>query len=72
MQHLEDLFEEKRKELPQYESDACINQFRYRLLNPANNGEPFRFRIGFVKSAQLFQLSDENFFRLRYESVPLQ
>ena len=40
--------------------------------NPANNGEPFRFRIGSVKSAQLFQLSAENFFRLRYESVPLQ
>ena len=38
----------------------------------ANNGEPFRFRIGSVKSAQLFQLSAENFFRLRYESVPLQ
>ena len=32
MQHLKDLLEEKRKELPQYESDACINQFRYRLL----------------------------------------
>ena len=28
MQHLKDLLEEK-----QYESDACINQFRYRLLN---------------------------------------
>ena len=39
---------------------------------PANNGAPFRFRIGSVKSAQLFQLSAENFFRLRYESVPLQ
>ena len=38
----------------------------------ANNGQPFRFRIGSVKSAQLFQLSAENFFRLRYESVPLQ
>ena len=38
----------------------------------ANNGKPFRFRIGSVKSAQLFQLSAENFFRLRYESVPLQ
>ena len=38
--------------------------------SPANNGEPFRFRIGSVKSAQLFQLSAENFFRLRYESVP--
>ena len=32
MQHLKDLLEEKRKELPQYESDACINKFRYRLL----------------------------------------
>ena len=32
MQHLKDLLEEKREELPQYESDACINQFRYRLL----------------------------------------
>ena len=32
MQHLNDLLEEKREELPQYESDACINQFRYRLL----------------------------------------
>ena len=32
MQHLKDLLEEKRNELPQYESDACINQFRYRLL----------------------------------------
>ena len=31
MQHLNDLLEEKREELPQYESDACINQFRYRL-----------------------------------------
>ena len=31
-QHLKDLLEEKRDELPQYESDACINQFRYRLL----------------------------------------
>ena len=40
--------------------------------NPANNGEPYRFQIGSVKSAQLFQLSAENFFRLRYESVPLQ
>ena len=39
---------------------------------PANNGEPFRFRIGSIKSAQLFQISAENFFRLRYESVPLQ
>ena len=32
MQHIKDLLEEKREELPQYESDACINQFRYRLL----------------------------------------
>ena len=32
MQHLKDLLEEKRKELAQYESDACINQFRYCLL----------------------------------------
>ena len=34
MRHLKDLLEEKREELPQYESDvhACINQFRYRLL----------------------------------------
>ena len=32
MQHLKDLLEEKREELSQYESDACINQFRYRLL----------------------------------------
>ena len=33
MQHLKDLLEEKREELPQYESDAFINQFRYRLLS---------------------------------------
>ena len=32
MQYMKDLLEEKREELPQYESDACINQFRYRLL----------------------------------------
>ena len=32
MQHIKVLLEEKREELPQYESDACINQFRYRLL----------------------------------------
>ena len=32
MQHLKDLLEEKWEELPQYESDACINQLRYRLL----------------------------------------
>ena len=32
MQHLKDLLEEKREELPQYENDAsCINLFRYRL-----------------------------------------
>ena len=32
MQHPKDLLEEKREELLQYESDACINQLRYRLL----------------------------------------
>ena len=32
MQHLKDSLEEKREELPQYKNDACINQFRYRLL----------------------------------------
>ena len=32
MQHLKDLLEERREELPQYESDACINLFRNRLL----------------------------------------
>ena len=32
MQHLKDLLEEKREELPQYETNACINQFRCRLL----------------------------------------
>ena len=32
MQHLKDLLEAKREELPQYESNAFINQFRYRLL----------------------------------------
>ena len=32
MQHLKDLLEETREELSQYESDSCINQFRYRLL----------------------------------------
>ena len=32
VQHLKDILEEKREELPQYDSDACINQFRYRLL----------------------------------------
>ena len=32
MQHLKDLLEEKRRELPQCEINACINQFRYRLL----------------------------------------
>ena len=31
MQHLKDLLEEKREELPPYESDACINQFRHCL-----------------------------------------
>ena len=29
---MKDLLEEKREELSQYESDACINQFRRRLL----------------------------------------
>ena len=28
MQHMKDLLEEKREELPPYEIDACINQFR--------------------------------------------
>ena len=32
MQHLKDILEEKREELPQYESGAFINQFRYRFL----------------------------------------
>ena len=32
MQHLKDSLKEKREELPQYKNDACINQFRYRLL----------------------------------------
>ena len=32
MQHPKDLLEEKREELPQYECDARINQFRYRLF----------------------------------------
>ena len=32
MQHLKDVLEETREELPQYKSDTCINQFRYRLL----------------------------------------
>ena len=32
MQHLKDLLEEKREEMPQNKSDACINQFRHRLL----------------------------------------
>ena len=31
MQHPKDLLEAKRKELPPYEIDACINQFRHRL-----------------------------------------
>ena len=59
-----------------HHGDEHANHISGSLLNfeksPANNGEPFRFRIGSVKSAQLFQLSAENFFRLRYESVPLQ
>ena len=32
MQHLKELLEEKREELPQYKSDAGLNQFRYCLL----------------------------------------
>ena len=32
MRHLKDLLEEKREELPPYESDAYIKQFRYSLL----------------------------------------
>ena len=32
MQHLMNLLEEKQRELPQYEINACINKFRYRLL----------------------------------------
>ena len=32
MQHMKDLLEEKREELPQYENDVCINRFRYLLL----------------------------------------
>ena len=32
MQHLKHLLEEKREGLPQHESDACISQFRYRIL----------------------------------------
>ena len=31
MQHLRDLLEEKREELPPYEIDAYINQFKHRL-----------------------------------------
>ena len=31
MQHPKDLLEGKREDLPQYEIDAYINQFRYRL-----------------------------------------
>ena len=31
MQHPKDLLEAKRKELPPYEIDACIKQFRHRL-----------------------------------------
>ena len=30
---MKDLLEEKREELPPYEIDACINQFRHRLRN---------------------------------------
>ena len=52
--------------------NECITKNHITIVFPANNGEPFRFRIGSVKSVQLFQLSAENFFRLRYESVPLQ
>ena len=32
MQHLKDLLEEQGRELPQYEINACINQFRCHLL----------------------------------------
>ena len=32
MQHPKDLLEEKREELPQYESDACINQRMHQLV----------------------------------------
>ena len=32
MQYLKDLLDEKREELPPYEIDACINQFRHCLL----------------------------------------
>ena len=31
MQQLKGLLEEKWEELPQYEIDACIDQFRHRL-----------------------------------------
>ena len=31
MQHLKDLLEEKREEVPPYKIDVCINQFRHRL-----------------------------------------
>ena len=31
MEHLKDLLEDKREELPPYEIDACINQFKHRL-----------------------------------------
>ena len=32
MQHQKDLLEERREELPQYEGDTFINQFKHRLL----------------------------------------
>ena len=42
-------------------SDQCYFYAKYdknaSTSIPANNGEPFRFRIGSVKSTQLFQLS---------------
>ena len=31
MQRLRDLLKKRREELPPYEIDACINQFRHRL-----------------------------------------
>ena len=45
MQHLKDLLEEKREELPQYESDACINQLRYRLLKVIEVASKHKFNI---------------------------
>ena len=44
------------------------------LVSQQTMTNPFRFRIRSVKSAQLFQLSAEKFFRLhvRYESEPFQ